>query len=165
MKPILPPFQHQVEQISNLIILYPLEVGEYQAFIISKEWFSRFQKQADLDNFPANPIGPIDNSNIINKDNELSLEKKENEDFLILPPPAWFKLLEWYGGGPSLPIPVRLNSANQPVAIPFKFCIYCTYKSHDDVPFSVFNLMKLTELESEIRKKIEQQQKNIEISI
>lgn len=153
MKPILPPFQHQIEQISNLIKLYPLEVGEDQAFIISKEWFSQFQKQADLDNFQANPIGPIDNSNIINKDNELRLEKKENEDFLILPPPAWFQLLEWYGGGPSLPIPVRLNSSNQPVAIPFKFCIYCTYKSHDDVPFSVFNLMKLTELENEIRKK------------
>ncbi|XP_014513603.1 ubiquitin carboxyl-terminal hydrolase 9 [Vigna radiata var. radiata] len=99
-------------------------------YVVSNSWFSRWQsyvgpcvgmlsinkqssdgQHANMTHTKiANRPGPIDNSDIISKENNFDSNSldirrmlEEGTDYVLVPEKVWERLLEWYKGGPALP--------------------------------------------------------------
>ncbi|KAL5551499.1 hypothetical protein UlMin_001675 [Ulmus minor] len=99
-------------------------------YVVSNRWYSSWQSYVGQDigermdedqssesqnndgisSMRADRPGPIDNSDIVLKENgsegnefELCRMLEEGQDYVLVPQEVWEKLLDWYKGGPALP--------------------------------------------------------------
>ncbi|KAF3580630.1 hypothetical protein DY000_02035358 [Brassica cretica] len=78
-------------------------------FVISKRWYTSWQKYIAPIGGGAPRPGPIDNSDIIDDttsdgDPQLRRYLVEDEDYVLVPHQVWKTLLEWYNVGPPIPM-------------------------------------------------------------
>lgn len=125
----LPP-EEENRIVSELVKESELNLKEGNLYyVISNRWFSRWQSYVgpcvgmlSIDKQPsdgqgdmihtkiADRPGPIDNSDIISKENncdsknvDIQRTLQEGTDYILVPEKVWERLLEWYKGGPALP--------------------------------------------------------------
>ncbi|OHT07395.1 hypothetical protein TRFO_24411 [Tritrichomonas foetus] len=78
------------------------------AFLISAAWFNKWKKSVGIDvSKPDDSIklDSIDNRNLLLKD-KLKPTLTEKYDFVLLSPPLWNILNEWYPGGPEIKVKI-----------------------------------------------------------
>ncbi|KAL9232533.1 hypothetical protein vseg_007637 [Gypsophila vaccaria] len=127
------PSPEEQRQIVKALILEAdsnLKEGNFY-YVVSYRWFQRWQIYSGLDvngymmcagspDLPneLNKPGPIDNSDLVSNSlashpDSLDLIRtlEEGRDYALVPEDVWNKLLEWYGGGPSLPRKLILHGS------------------------------------------------------
>jgi hypothetical protein len=75
-------------------------------YILATKWWNAWKDFCQFDsvessNSPRKRVGPIDNSSIYFKQTLKLKPRLTDQDFIILPAPAWTAIWNWYGGGPS----------------------------------------------------------------
>ena len=90
--------EEQVKIYDRLNIKCPIKLGE-ECYLISTKWLNDFKFS------PNKTMTEIDNSSLL-KGDKFDPNKKERVDFILITKPVWEQLVQWYGGGPPVPIEV-----------------------------------------------------------
>ncbi|KAK0732880.1 hypothetical protein B0T21DRAFT_291331 [Apiosordaria backusii] len=128
----IPPLDQQIKTIETLVKAFaetPIQEGD-EAYLVSRQWLQRAQAFG-LDSkhvskeVPEGPLGPVDNSDIIQAiftdSNGVECVKLKpglgTESFELFPKDAWNLLLSWYGLVPGQAPIVRLAHNTAPDAV------------------------------------------------
>ncbi|OHT16694.1 hypothetical protein TRFO_41622 [Tritrichomonas foetus] len=148
----LPSKQEQKRIINELNSKNHLIEGENGAYLLEKSWnfiWHRYISSVSDDD-PIPP--PIDNISLFKSDGTPNRARKEGIHFMVYTPDAYNQLVEWYGGGPPLPVRVYKipgASANFPsklVAGTSYIIIFVDYRDRTDAMFEVCEYTPLKEL-------------------
>jgi hypothetical protein len=110
----IPSHADQLEIISCLMRTSKFEENR-PAYVISGKWLNAWKRSVGFEcESDGDLMFPIDNSWLFARSGDL----REHEDYEVITQPVWEQLIEWFGGGPTIPREACRDPATGELVVP-----------------------------------------------